>query len=47
MYVGTFHSICLGLIKNNLERTRLKKNYRILDGFEQRYMVFQNCGSSG
>lgn len=42
MYIGTFHSICLRILKENLEFTRLKKNYRILDQFDQNYMVFQN-----
>lgn len=42
MYVGTFHSICLRIIKEHLEYTRLKKNYRMLDSFDQEYMVFQN-----
>ena len=31
LYIGTIHSICLRLIKENLEFTRLKKNYRLLD----------------
>jgi DNA helicase II / ATP-dependent DNA helicase PcrA len=42
MYIGTFHSICLRIIKENLEHTRLKKNYRTLDQFDQCYTVFQN-----
>ena len=42
IYVGTFHSLCLRIIKENLEFTRLKKNYRMLDSFDQQYMVFQN-----
>ena len=41
LYIGTLHSICLRLIKENLEFTRLKKNYRLLDDFEQKYLVFQ------
>jgi len=41
LYIGTFHSICLRLIKENLEYTRLKKNYRLLDEFEQKYLIFQ------
>lgn len=41
LYIGTLHSICLRLIKENLEYTRLKKNYRILDDFEQKYFIFQ------
>ena len=42
MYVGTFHSLCLRIIKEHLEYTRLKKNYRMMDSFDQEYMVFQN-----
>lgn len=41
LYIGTLHSICLRLIKENLEYTRLKKSYRLLDEFEQKYFVFQ------
>ncbi len=33
MYVDTFHSICLRIIKEHLEYSRLKKNYRMLDSF--------------
>lgn len=42
LYIGTIHSICLRLIKENLEHTRLHKNYRLLDDFEQKYFVFQH-----
>lgn len=42
MYIGTLHSLCLRILKDNLEYTRLKKNYRILDQFEQQYFVYQN-----
>ena len=42
MYVGPFHSLCLRIIKDNLEYTRLKKNYRLLDTFDQQYLVFRN-----
>ncbi len=42
MFIGTFHSIYLRILKENLEYTRLKKNYRTLDQFEQQYLVFQN-----
>jgi len=42
MYIGTFHSLCLRIIKENLAYTRLKKNYRTLDQFDQSYTVFQN-----
>ena len=42
MYVGTFHSICLRIIKEHLEYTRVKKNYRMMDQFDQSYMIFQH-----
>ena len=42
MYIGTFHSICLRFIKEHIEYTRIKKNYRTLDDFDQTYIVFQN-----
>lgn len=42
MHVGTFHSLCLRILKDNLEYTRLKKNYRTLDSFDQQYTIFQN-----
>lgn len=42
MYIGTFHSLCLRIIKEHLEFTRLKRNYRTLDAFDQNYTVFQN-----
>ena len=41
MYIGTLHSICLRILKDNLEYTRLKKNYRTLDQFEQQYFIYQ------
>lgn len=40
MYVGTFHSLCLKIIKENLEYTQLRRNYRILDDFDQKYTIF-------
>ena len=42
MYVGTFHSLCLRILIDHLEFTRLKKNYRLLDAFDQQYMILQN-----
>lgn len=45
MYVGTFHSICLRIIKEHLEYTRVKKNYRMLDQFDQQYLIFQRINS--
>ena len=45
MYIGTFHSICLRILKDNLEFSSLKKNYRMLEPFDQQYLVFSNYGS--
>ena len=42
MYIGTFHSICLRILKEHLEFTNLKKNYRMLDQFDQNYLVVNN-----
>ena len=42
MYIGTFHSLCLRILKEHLEYTRLRKNYRLMDAFDQQYMVFQH-----
>lgn len=42
MYIGTFHSLCLRILKENNEYTRLNKNYRILDAFDQQYLVYRN-----
>ncbi len=42
MYIGTFHSICLRFIKENLDFAKLEKNYRMLDDFDQQYFVYQN-----
>ncbi|MCR4735445.1 MAG: ATP-dependent helicase [Treponema sp.] len=42
MYIGTFHSICLRILKEHLEFTNLRKNYRMLDQFDQKYLVENN-----
>ena len=34
MYIGTFHSICLRFIKENLEYSHIQKNYHTLDDFD-------------
>lgn len=46
MYIGTFHSLCLRIIKEHLEYTRLKKNFRTLDQFDQSYTVFRTYTDS-
>ena len=42
LYIGTIHSICLRLIRENIEFTRLRKNYRLLDEFDQKYLIYRN-----
>lgn len=42
MYIGTFHSVCLRLLKENSEYTDNDKQYRMLDAFEQTYLVCCN-----
>ena len=39
MYIGTFHHICLRIIKEHQEFTRLKKNYQSLDDYDQKYII--------
>ena len=42
MYIGTMHSIFLRILKDNAEFSRLKKNYRTFDDFDQTYAVYRN-----
>ena len=41
MYIGTFHSICLRFLEENREFTRLKRNFTLLDQFDQQYFIYQ------
>lgn len=41
MYIGTFHSVCLQLLKNHREFTRLKRNFSLFDQFDQQYFLYQ------
>ncbi|MES2565468.1 MAG: ATP-dependent DNA helicase [Bacteroidota bacterium] len=41
MYIGTLHSIFLRFLEENREFTRLKRNYRLLDDFDQKYFLFR------
>lgn len=45
MYIGTLHSIFLRMLEENNEFTRLKKSYRLLDEFDQRYFVYKKLGN--
>jgi DNA helicase II / ATP-dependent DNA helicase PcrA len=42
MFIGTLHSIFLRILEDNREFTRLKRNYRLLDQFDQKYMLFRS-----
>ncbi|QWD47649.1 ATP-dependent helicase [Polynucleobacter paneuropaeus] len=41
MYVGTFHGICLRFLEEFREHTRLKRNFIVLEPFDQQYLIFQ------
>ena len=45
MYIGTFHSVCLRLLKENSEHVDNDNKYRMLDAFEQSYLVCRNIES--
>ena len=45
MYVGTFHSICLRFLEENRESTRLKRNFTLLDQFDQQYFLYQRLSA--
>ncbi|MCF2624618.1 ATP-dependent helicase [Fusobacterium perfoetens] len=40
MYIGTIHSICLRIIDENIEKSFLRKNYKVLDALEQRFFLY-------
>ncbi len=42
MYLGTFHSICLRLLEEYREFTRLKRSFTLMDQFDQQYFLYQN-----
>jgi DNA helicase II / ATP-dependent DNA helicase PcrA len=44
MYIGTLHSICLRLLKDHREFTRLKRNFSLFDQFDQQYFLYQRLG---
>ncbi|MFT8927811.1 MAG: ATP-dependent DNA helicase [Sporolactobacillus sp.] len=46
MYVGTFHSLCMRIIRENLEYSSLGKNFSLLDSFDQQYFIYQNLWST-
>ncbi len=42
MYLGTFHFICLKLLEEHREFTRLKRSFILMDQFDQQYFIYQN-----
>lgn len=40
MYLGTFHSICLRWLEEHREFTRLKRNFVMMDQFDQQYFLY-------
>ena len=42
MYLGTFHSICLKLLEEYRDFTRLKRAFILMDQFDQQYFLYQN-----
>ncbi|WP_354005716.1 ATP-dependent helicase [Desulfofustis limnaeus] len=47
MYLGTFHSICLRLIEEHREYTRLQRSFSLMDQFDQQYFLYQNLDPYG
>ena len=41
MYLGTIHSICLRLLEENREFTRLKRSFSVMDQFDQQYLLYR------
>lgn len=41
MYLGTFHSICLRILEEFHEYTRLKRSFSLMDQFDQQYFLYQ------
>ncbi|MBD2596032.1 ATP-dependent helicase [Nostoc spongiaeforme FACHB-130] len=40
MYLGTFHSICLRWLEEHRDFTRLKRNFMMMDQFDQQYFIY-------
>ena len=41
MYMGTIHSICLRILEENRDYTRLKRSYTLMDPFDQQYFLYR------
>ena len=42
MYIGTFHSVCLRILEDYREYTRLKRSFTLFDQFDQQYFLYLN-----
>lgn len=42
MYIGTFHSVCMRLIREHLEATEVRRNCRCMDAFDQHYLIYRH-----
>lgn len=42
MYLGTFHSICLRLLEDYREFTRLRRSFTLMDQFDQQFFLYKN-----
>lgn len=45
IYIGTLHSIFLRILEEYRDYTDLHTNYRVLDDFDQKYIIYQNARS--
>ncbi len=45
MYIGTLHSIFLRIIEEHRPKTSLLRNYRVLDSFEQQYLIHRSLNA--
>lgn len=41
MYLGTFHSVCLRILEDFREFTRLRRSFTVFDQFDQQYFLYQ------
>ena len=41
--IGTFHSVCARMLRNEIERIGLKSNFVIYDALDQKYLIKQIC----
>ena len=42
IYIGTFHSICARILNDYADFAGVKKNFKVLDEFENAYLIMQN-----